>query len=69
MVEYSNQPKNDDLVLGSQAATPSQAVVLGGLEGVRSRAASWVNSLVLSQDWQTLFCGHEDAMITISKSQ
>jgi COMPASS component SWD3 len=44
MVEYSNQPKNDDLVLGTQAATPSQAVVLGGLEGVRSRLRSPVAS-------------------------
>ncbi|MBD0346441.1 MAG: WD40 repeat domain-containing protein [Coleofasciculus sp. Co-bin14] len=44
MVEYSNQPKNDDLVLGTQAATPSQAMVLGGLEGVRSRLRSPVAS-------------------------
>jgi WD40 repeat protein len=44
MIEYSNQPKNDDLVLGTQAATPSQAVVLGGLEGVRSRLRSPVAS-------------------------
>ncbi len=44
MKECSNQPKPDDLVLGGQASTPAQGVVLGGLQGVRWHLKSPVAS-------------------------
>jgi len=35
-----NEPRNDDVVFGNQAAVPMGAVILGGLEGLRKRLSS-----------------------------
>jgi len=35
-----NEPRNDDVVIGDQAAVPAGAVILGGLEGLRKRLSS-----------------------------
>ncbi len=40
MAENSNQPRRNDVVLGGQAAMPTDAIVLGGLEGIRHRLRS-----------------------------
>jgi len=40
MQENPNQPRGDDAVLGSQAPTPTDSVVLGGIESVKQR---WLN--------------------------
>lgn len=37
MIEKSNQPRKDDLVLGGQSPSPTEGAVLGGLEGVKRR--------------------------------
>lgn len=37
MSENPNQPRVYDVVLGGQAPPPVEGVVLGGLEGVKSR--------------------------------
>ncbi|MGB3203562.1 MAG: WD40 repeat domain-containing protein, partial [Crinalium sp.] len=39
MPEKPQQPREYDVVLGGSAATPSSGVVLGGLDGVKSRLA------------------------------
>jgi len=40
MVEYFNQPRQDDAVLGSSYTAPLGAVILGGIEGVKRRLVS-----------------------------
>lgn len=40
MTEKINQPRPYDVVLGNQVSTPVGAVVLGGIQGVKSRLAS-----------------------------
>ncbi len=40
MTQNSNHPQRDDAVLGGDAALPTSAVILGGLEGVRRRLVS-----------------------------
>ncbi|HEY9608096.1 WD40 repeat domain-containing protein, partial [Allocoleopsis sp.] len=42
MADNSNQPREYDVVKGSQAPPPLGGVILGGLEGVRSRLMSGV---------------------------
>lgn len=40
MAKNRNQPRKDDAVLGGQNSAPVGSVILGGLEGVKSRLAS-----------------------------
>ncbi|WP_375472565.1 hypothetical protein [uncultured Nostoc sp.] len=40
MAENQNQPKEYDAVLGTQNSAPIGSVILGGLEGVKSRLRS-----------------------------
>ncbi len=42
MADNPNQPREYDVVKGGQAPAPSGSVILGGLEGVKSRLASGV---------------------------
>ncbi|MBE9128463.1 MULTISPECIES: HEAT repeat domain-containing protein [unclassified Coleofasciculus] len=42
MTNNPNQPRKDDAVLGGQSPPPVEGVVLGGIEGVKSRLASAV---------------------------
>ena len=42
MTDNQNQPRDYDAVLGGQSPPPVDGVVLGGLEGVRSRLRSSV---------------------------
>jgi hypothetical protein len=44
MPENPNQPRENDAVLGGDSPPPINAVVLGGLEGVKKRFASTVES-------------------------
>ena len=44
MPENPNQPREGDAVLGGESQPPSNAVVLGGLEGVKRRFASSVEA-------------------------
>ncbi|WP_409881921.1 hypothetical protein [Nostoc sp. DedQUE02] len=42
MTNNQNQPREFDAVLGGEAAPPVQGVVLGGIEGVKQRLASFL---------------------------
>src|SRR6476469_9264735 len=44
MPENPNQPREGDVVLGGDSQPPTNAVVLGGLEGVKKRLASSVEA-------------------------
>src|SRR6476469_156305 len=48
MPENPNQPREGDVVLGGDSQPPTNAVVLGGLEGVKRRLASTVEAQRIS---------------------
>ncbi|MEH2136353.1 hypothetical protein [Nostoc sp.] len=42
MINNQNEPREFDVVLGKEAPPPVQGVVLGGIEGVKQRLASFL---------------------------